>query len=64
MEGGIWGCRSGGRKLEEVNEFKCLGMLVEGKGGTESEIKNRVVQGMKVFGALETYGRKEKFRKK
>src|SRR6201990_381912 len=34
------GVKVGGWKLEEVDEFKYLGMLVEGKGGTEKEIKN------------------------
>ena len=37
-------------KLEEVDEFKYLGMLVEDKGETEKEIKNIVVEGIKVLG--------------
>src|ERR1700755_1290274 len=39
-----------GDKFEEVEEFKFLGMLVEGKGGMDWEIKNRVTEGMKVMG--------------
>src|ERR1700755_96343 len=52
-----------GRKLEEVNEFKYLGMLVEGKGGTEKEIKNRVVEGMKVLGGLREVWKKGRISK-
>lgn len=40
----------GGRRLEKVNEFKYLGLLMEAKGSTEKEIKNRVVKG-KCWGA-------------
>ena len=39
-----------GWKLEEVDELEYLGMLVESMGGTEKEIKNRVVEEMKVLG--------------
>ena len=34
------GVEVGGRKLEDVDDFKYPAMLVEGKGGTEKEIKN------------------------
>jgi len=58
------GVEVGGRKVEEVGEFKYLGMLVEDKGGTEKEIKNRVVEGMRVLGGLREVWKKGKFRKK
>src|SRR6201990_1794783 len=57
------GVEVGRRKLEEVNEFKYLGMLVEGNGGTEKEIKNRVVEGMKVLGGLREVWKKGKISK-
>ena len=41
----IWGW-----KLEEVHKFKYLVMLLEGKGGTGKEIKNKVVEEMIVLG--------------
>src|ERR1044072_1672570 len=46
------GVEVGEDKFEEVEEFKYLGMLVEGKGGMDGEIKNRVMEGMKVMGGL------------
>src|ERR1044072_748404 len=48
------------RELEEVDEFKYLGMFEEGKGGTEKEIKNRVVEGMKVLEGLREVWKKGK----
>ena len=51
IRGEEWeGVEVGGEKFEEVEEFKYLGMLVEGKGGMDGEIKNRVMEGMKVMG--------------
>src|ERR1700755_3211305 len=50
VEGGMGGVEVGGRRLEEVDEFKYLGLLMEAKGSTEKEIKNRVVKG-KCWGA-------------
>src|SRR6201990_1082731 len=47
------GVEVGGEKLEEVEEFKYLGMLVEGKGGMDGKIKNRVTEGMKVMRGTE-----------
>src|SRR6201990_3099627 len=57
------GVEVGGRKLEEVNEFKYLGMLVECKGGTEKEIKNRVVEGMNALGGRRKVWKKGKISK-
>src|ERR1700755_231052 len=37
----------GGEKFEEVEEFKYLGMLGEGKGGMDGEITNRVMGGLR-----------------
>ena len=54
----------GEEKLEEVEEFKCLGMLVEGKGGMDGEIKNRVTEGMKVMGGLRKVRKKGRISKK
>ena len=34
---------------------------MEGNGGTEKEIKNRVLEGMKVLGGLREEWKKEKF---
>src|ERR1700755_879090 len=47
------GVEVGGEKFEEVEEFKYLGMLVEGKGGMDGEIKNRVTEGNESDGGTE-----------
>src|SRR6201990_2158021 len=54
----VWGW-----KLEEVDEFKYLGMLGEAKGGMEKEIKKRVVEGMKVLRGLREVWEKGKISK-
>src|ERR1700755_2886271 len=54
IRGEEWGSvEVGGEKLEEVEEFKYLGMLVEGKGGMDGEIKNRVTEGNESDGGTE-----------
>src|ERR1700755_3180917 len=64
IRGGEWeGVEVGREKFEEVEEFKYLGMLVEGKGGMDGEIKNRVLEGMKVLGGLREVWKKGKFLK-
>src|ERR1700755_2654373 len=56
------GCRS--VEMETCGgEFKYLGMLVEGKGGKEKEIENRVLEGMKVLRGLREVWRKGKISK-
>src|ERR1700755_3177614 len=64
IRGEEWeGVEVGGEKYEEVEEFKYLGMLVEGKGGMDGEIKNRVMEGMKVMGGLREVWKKGRISK-
>ena len=64
IRGEEWeGVEVGGEKFEEVEEFKYLGMLVEGKGGMDGEIKNRVMEGMKVMGGLREVWKKGRISK-
>lgn len=44
--------KKGIEKCQEVEEFKYIGTQVEGKGRIEREIKNTVVEEMKVTGRL------------
>ncbi len=50
----ILGCKIWlGKKMEEVNEFKCLGTTLCKHGSMEGEIRERIVKGRQVMGALE-----------
>src|SRR5256885_8705101 len=42
-----------GRKMEEVKNFRYLGVVLSGNGNMKNEVEHRVGEGTKVFGALE-----------
>ena len=41
-----------GEALEQVEQFKYLGSVIAADGGIEADIKHRINEGSKVFGAL------------
>ena len=41
-----------GEVLEEVDQFKYLGSVVAANGGVEADVRHRVNEGCKVFGAV------------
>ena len=41
-----------GEALEEVNQFKYLGSVIDANGGVEADVRHRVNEGCKVMGAL------------
>ena len=43
---------NGKAALEEVDQFKYLGSVIAANGGVEADVRHRVNEGCKVFGAL------------
>ena len=44
--------RLNGEELEEVDQFRYLGSVINGNGGVEADVRHRVNEGCKVLGAL------------
>ena len=51
-DGGRLNVTLNGEVLEEVNQFKYLGSIIDANGGVEADVRHRVNEGCKVLGAM------------